>query len=349
MEKKEQEKPEIIPYVRPPVPPPKQQTLSEQWQEYTKSRSSAPAPVSYSAQPLSQAQLQAQYQQQWMHYQAQMAIMQQYAQAQMANNPQIYAGYPYDYSQYYRPDYPQQYVPPPQYAPLEQPYHKGKAQRGKNKPKRGGTHPQVAARPPPPIKTCENCDKEFNNITVYEQHMAAHKKCDHCDFIAIPKVLATHEQDEHGINVEIKVPMLNTEEEIAAWIAERKKNYPTKENVKEKNEKFQLKRDRGDVIIETGKLKKQKTVSLRSDLAEKSDSELVNDSDRVCKYFLKNRCRRGDSCQFKHESANTNTTNISEVEERKPLLDMLLANDIRRDRNKVLQAIRHIIKNDFLQ
>ncbi|KAJ3276740.1 hypothetical protein HDV01_002793 [Terramyces sp. JEL0728] len=210
MEKKDEPKPEIIPYVRPPVPPPKQQTLSEQWQEYTKSRSTVPAPVSYSAQPLSQAQLQAQYQQQWMHYQAQVAIVQQYAQAQMSGNPQMYAGYPYDYSQYYQQDYNQSYVPPPQYPPLEQPYHKGKGQRGKNKPKRGGaTHPQAPAKPPPPIKTCENCDKEFNNITVYEQHMAAHKKCDHCDFVAIPKVLAMHEQDEHGINLEIKYLLVN--------------------------------------------------------------------------------------------------------------------------------------------
>jgi len=54
-----------------------------------------------------------------------------------------------------------------------------------------------------------------------------------------------------------RIPILDTPEKIAAYIEERKKNYPTKENIKRKQEEEKLKKDTGE-FVEGNQNKKRK-------------------------------------------------------------------------------------------
>lgn len=74
---------------------------------------------------------------------------------------------------------------------------------------------------------------------------------------------------------------LQTEEDIAKWIEERRKKWPTRKNVEEK------------------KAQQQTTVA--------APKEAATPRKQVCKFFSRNRkCKFGAKCKNSHESANTN-------------------------------------------
>uniref|UniRef100_A0A0K8T3S1 C2H2-type domain-containing protein n=2 Tax=Lygus hesperus TaxID=30085 RepID=A0A0K8T3S1_LYGHE len=97
---------------------------------------------------------------------------------------------------------------------------------------------------------CETCDRSWTTPEELEEHVASHVVCgaDGCTFTAHPKVVDLHYKMQHATGLFVKIPKTSDSKEIEAWIAERKKRYPTKERVDvleaEKKEKIA----RGEVL-----------------------------------------------------------------------------------------------------
>lgn len=137
----------------------------------------------------------------------------------------------------------------------------------------------VAAVAPNPLH-CAPCDKTFVNAAQLATHAATHVQCSVCAFKAAKKVVSLHEEEIHGrIDVEVppqyRVGKLDTPEEIAKWIEERKKNYPTEANVARKKEE----------AVKAGEKRKREQEELGP----------------ICNYFARGRCTRGDACKYRHE------------------------------------------------
>jgi hypothetical protein len=180
-----------------------------------------------------------------------------------AQQPMMYYG-SYAPMPNYMPSYPNMYAPanPNMYmAPYQQ---------------QNTTRYRPSYRPKRPTQTfyCENCERTFEQHSQFIIHVQSHRQCTKCDFKASKQVLETHMEEAHPrpvMNLSLESP-----EEIAKWIEERKKRYPTDENIKKKQEEAesQKKRKAEDAPIEKKK---------------------------PCKYFRQGKCRRGDQCTFLHQ------------------------------------------------
>jgi hypothetical protein len=96
---------------------------------------------------------------------------------------------------------------------------------------------------------CEPCDKEFTTAAAQAAHLKTHVSCQKpgCQFVASKRVVSAHFEVAHGqfsgtgfktVEVEVgkhlvpfRVLMGTSPEEVAQWRAERRKNWPTKENL----------------------------------------------------------------------------------------------------------------------
>ncbi|XP_026757194.2 FMR1-interacting protein NUFIP1 [Galleria mellonella] len=104
-----------------------------------------------------------------------------------------------------------------------------------------------------PFKTseefwCETCDRSFYTADLLEKHKKQHEKCniDGCQFVAHPKVITKHIQMQHSSGIYKKIANLNNPEEIKKWIEERKKKYPTMNNIEKKAAQMKEKIERGE-------------------------------------------------------------------------------------------------------
>ncbi|XP_047987171.1 nuclear fragile X mental retardation-interacting protein 1 [Leguminivora glycinivorella] len=95
---------------------------------------------------------------------------------------------------------------------------------------------------------CETCDRGFRTQDILEKHKQQHQKCniDGCQFIAHPKVITKHIQMQHASGLYKKIAKLQDPEEIRKWREERKKKYPTKENVEKAAAAIKEKIERGE-------------------------------------------------------------------------------------------------------
>ncbi|UJR15427.1 hypothetical protein I4U23_002372 [Adineta vaga] len=145
---------------------------------------------------------------------------------------------------------------------------------------------------------CTRCSLSFSNQKAYHEHLRSH-------------------MPTHKINVSNQTSESVSADETARYIAERRKNYPTADNINKKMKSEEERQERGD-ILETrqfGRMKERKTIPNRNiDTGTTSTSVIT--------------------------TTLTNNTNAT-------LLERLLASDIRRERNMVLQCIRHIVNNNF--
>ncbi|CAF3464468.1 unnamed protein product [Rotaria socialis] len=139
---------------------------------------------------------------------------------------------------------------------------------------------------------CSRCTQSFSHQKAYYEHLRSH-------------------------TIVRKTSVENpTQNETARYIAERRKNYPTADNITKKLKSDEERQERGDVLEtrQFGRIKEHKT---------NKSNEIESALPIMTKTVTNNK--------------NTGAT----------LLERLLATDIRRERNMVLQSIRHIINNNF--
>ncbi|XP_044249876.1 FMR1-interacting protein NUFIP1 isoform X2 [Drosophila takahashii] len=86
---------------------------------------------------------------------------------------------------------------------------------------------------PPRSEFCHTCDMELANSQDMRRHLEQHESCpaDDCDFAALHNVLERHIEANHITGAYKRVKKVWTEEELAAWRAERRKRFPTAANV----------------------------------------------------------------------------------------------------------------------
>ncbi|XP_061692705.1 nuclear fragile X mental retardation-interacting protein 1 [Syngnathoides biaculeatus] len=100
------------------------------------------------------------------------------------------------------------------------------------------------------VHFCDTCDRGFKNQEKYEEHVAQHVECSvpDCKFMAHEKIVSIHWRNTHAPGM--KRIKLDTAEEIAKWREERRKNYPTLQNV-EKKRKLMEEREKTGAVLET--------------------------------------------------------------------------------------------------
>ncbi|XP_046430118.1 nuclear fragile X mental retardation-interacting protein 1-like [Neodiprion fabricii] len=114
---------------------------------------------------------------------------------------------------------------------------------------------------------CEVCDREFPSEESLARHMGEHRVCgiDDCVFSAHPKLVEKHISMQHTTGLYHRMKNLSTPEDIQNWIAERKRRYPTKANIKhlaaealEKQKRYEVIREKKS-ITEINRIHKNET------------------------------------------------------------------------------------------
>lgn len=194
--------------------------------------------------------------------------------------------------------------------------------------------PHIPPKPSgPPSHLCVPCEKEFYSESQYQKHVEKHQVCDEpgCNFKATLRVIKHHKLTVHNPFVQ-RMMKLQSPEEIAKYIEERKAKYPTKENVQKRLEEEQKKRERGEIIEENGPFKKKKRSKGKTN--------------RPCKYFKRGKCTKGDQCAFRHDEKGKKELNIK-TKSSSSLLETLFEKEITLEKSTILQCFRYIVKNNF--
>lgn len=168
--------------------------------------------------------------------------------------------------------------------------------------------PQSQSQTPLVPLECTNCDKTFSNQKSLSAHLNGHVPCTHpgCEFAALRKIVREHEENEHGIGLPPPKIRLDTPEDIANWIKERKRNWPTATKVAEKIDEGDERRARGEIGVGGSNRGGNSYVELKRKTREgegedEAARKKTGEGKRPCKYFVAGRCRHGDKCRYSHE------------------------------------------------
>ncbi|GIX98104.1 nuclear fragile X mental retardation-interacting protein 1 [Caerostris extrusa] len=83
---------------------------------------------------------------------------------------------------------------------------------------------------------CDTCDRSFCTTDQLNLHLSEHIKCDkpNCQFTAHPKVVAIHQKLQHDTGYAEIINKLNDDEDAIKWREERKRRFPTAENIRKR-------------------------------------------------------------------------------------------------------------------
>ncbi|XP_058826348.1 FMR1-interacting protein NUFIP1 [Topomyia yanbarensis] len=102
---------------------------------------------------------------------------------------------------------------------------------------------------------CEGCDANCKTDDEYRRHFEEHRNCDvpGCQYVGHPKAMKRHWRLAHDEEKRLEKAQMQTKqspEEIASWCEERRKRFPTKENVKMRQKAQEERFKRGERIEE---------------------------------------------------------------------------------------------------
>lgn len=100
---------------------------------------------------------------------------------------------------------------------------------------------------------CEGCDVNCRSEEEYQQHLSNHTPCtvSGCKFVGHPMIMKRHERQTHRDDAASKEHSVGpSAEEIEQWKEERRKRYPTKQNVILRQHAQEARFNRGERIEE---------------------------------------------------------------------------------------------------
>lgn len=131
---------------------------------------------------------------------------------------------------------------------------------------------------------CDTCDRVYYSYDAINNHMKEHKVCgiEGCTFTAHSKIVEKHIMMQHKSGLYDKIKKVVTEEDILKWREERKKNYPTVENVERKRKLMDEMYKRGERIFPNQKkLRRSKRYRCTEKVKESNEEELLKQLDKL--------------------------------------------------------------------
>eukprot|EP00727_Mastigamoeba_balamuthi_P013430 m51a1_g871 putative protein disulfide isomerase (788) ;mRNA; f:831594-834424 len=200
------------------------------------------------------------------------------------------------------------------------------------------TSAQAAAAAAVPVGgkfTCPPCEKEFETREQLASHITGHVNCDAegCAFSACPRAVRDHVERSHP-ELAMFARRVETPEEIEAWRNARRKNFPTRDNVRAKEDRLRAAAAAGELQPQQqrgGSRRRQRPQDDNGPPEVRSSREAAGDGQQppLPPRPRKLRRREGARCV--------------------PLLEKLLANTVRKEKSAALQCLRYIVRHSFLE
>lgn len=108
--------------------------------------------------------------------------------------------------------------------------------------------------------TCDTCDRSFQYAYAYNNHIKEHMTCsiDGCTFTAHEKIVTSHIKTQHSTGLYYSICNLSTPEDIKQWREDRKRNFPTRENIEKRQAQQNEMLERGERLVKNKHKKRNK-------------------------------------------------------------------------------------------